>query len=77
MKTYVNVVVSFDTDGNIRPLKILWSDELTLEIDRIKDIRPAASLKAGGTGIRYTCLIRGQLRYLFYEQGVWFVEGRD
>ncbi len=77
MKIYVNVVVSFDTDGNIRPLKIIWSDELTLEIDRITDVRRAASLKAGGTGIRYTCIIHGHQRYLFYEHGVWFVEGRQ
>ncbi len=74
MKRYVNIVASFDTQGNIRPLKILWSDELTLEIDSISDIRPAASLKAGGAGLRYTCRIHGCQRYLFYENGAWFVE---
>lgn len=72
----MNVVAAFDTDGNIRPLKILWSDELTLSIDRITDVRPAASLKAGGAGLRYTCRIHGHERYLFYEEGMWFVEGR-
>ncbi len=77
MKKYVNVVAVFDTDGNIRPIKILWSDELTLEIDSISGICRAASLKAGGAGLRYACRIHGQQRYLFYENGAWFVEAKD
>ena len=38
------------------------------------DVRRAASLKAGGTGLRYRCLIGGRERNLFYEDPRWFVE---
>lgn len=73
MKRLINVVATFDTAGNIKPTKILWDDFRTLDIDRITDIRRAACLKAGGTGIRYTCQINGKTRYLFLDNGVWFV----
>jgi hypothetical protein len=44
----------------------------------IVDRRRAASLKAGGVGIRYTCLICGGQHYLFYEENYkWFVEAVD
>jgi hypothetical protein len=35
-------------------------------------------LKAGGTGLRYTCLIAGGEHYLFYEENCkWFVEAKQ
>ncbi|WP_330601097.1 hypothetical protein [Caproicibacter fermentans] len=47
------------------------------EIDRVLDVRPAASLKAGGAGIRYTCRIQGREKYLWREQDRWFVESKQ
>jgi len=45
-------------------------------VDRVLDVRPAASLKAGGAGTRYTVRIRGRQTYLFREEDRWFVERR-
>ncbi len=73
MKQYVSVTAKFDSDGNILPLKINWDDGRTFEIDRITDIRYAASLKAGGAGIRYTCRIKQNEKYLFLEDNRWFI----
>lgn len=73
-KAYIGVTSYTDTDGKIIPLSITWEDGRTFEIDRITDIRQAAS-PAGGYGIRYTCYFLGQQRYLFREdEGRWFVE---
>lgn len=37
----------------------------------------AASLRAGGVGLRYTCIINGKTSHLFYEDNnKWFVEKR-
>ena len=47
-----------------------------MRYDRILDRRRAASLKAGGIGMRYTCRILGQRSYLYYEEPRWFVEGK-
>ncbi len=77
MKKYINVIASFDTTGNITPIKIIWDDESSFKIDRISEIRPAVSLKAGGAGMRYTCFIHGHQRYVFFERGLWYVESKD
>jgi len=37
-------------------------------------VRRAASLKAGGSGIRYTCRIGKKDAYLYYEDPKWFVD---
>lgn len=75
-KVYVEVTAKFDTEGNITPLSVTWEDGTVYEIDRILDKRRAASLKAGGIGMRYTCLISGRQSYLYYEEPRWFVEGK-
>ena len=72
-KHYTEVKAIFDKEGNIIPVSMKY-DETELEIDRICDIRPAASLKSGGAGIRYTCYIEGKLTYLFLEETRWFFE---
>lgn len=73
-KKYVEVTARFDTEGRVFPLKILWEDGSSYFIDKILDVRPAASLKAGGAGIRYTCRINMTEKFLFLEESRWFVE---
>jgi len=75
-KKYVKVDVSFSEDGVVMPLRIYWEDGTQYDIDRVLDFRQAASLKAGGQGIRYTVRIHGRTKYLWYEQPRWFVEAR-
>ena len=75
MKQYISVTAVFDRDGNIIPRCINWDDGRRFDIDRVTDVRYAASLKAGGAGIRYTCRIRNQEKYLFLEENRWFIEG--
>lgn len=77
MKQYVSVTAEFDEDGNLLPLNIMWSDGRKFPIDRVTDIRYAASLKAGGAGIRYTCRIGGKQKYLFLEDNRWFVDAKE
>ncbi len=73
-KQYVAVTAKFDADGNVIPLCIHWDDGRSFEIDRVIDVRYAASLKAGGAGIRYTCRIKSHEKYLFLEENRWFIE---
>ena len=75
-KVFVQVLVLFDEAGTMTPKSIRWEDGRVFSIDRILDIRPAASLKPGGRGIRYTCRILGKVTYLFFEDPAWFVERR-
>lgn len=76
MKKYIKVSAVFDCDGNLLPEYIYWDDNKKYSIDKISDVRYAASLKAGGAGIRYTCTILGKERYLFLEGNRWFVNAK-
>ena len=73
-KVYVQVAVIVRKDGSIRPSCIYWGDGEKYKIGRIRSAVPRASTKVGGRGIRYTVEIGGQERYLFDEDGRWFVE---
>ena len=76
-KIYVQVTADFMPDGYLRPVRVTWEDGRHFDVDRVLDIRRAASLKAGGYGIRYTCMISGRPHYLFYEENYkWFVEAK-
>ena len=76
-RAYVRVVVDVNEIGAIHPLKIYWEDGRAFEVDRLLDVRQAASTRAGGQGMRYTCRILGRQVYLFEDDGRWFVEARD
>lgn len=71
----MEVIAHYDPDGQIKPLAIYWPENGELyEIDKVLDVRPAASLKAGGAGIRYQCRIKGRETYIWLEETKWFVE---
>jgi hypothetical protein len=76
VKVYVDVTAEFSSDGKIIPLSFVWDDGRIYEIDRVLDIRPSASLKAGGFGLRYTIKVRGKESYMWLENGGtrWFME---
>ena len=59
-KIYVNVNATFTKDGMLLPKSFVWEDGVEYEISKVKDIRRAASLKAGGAGMRYTCVVDGK-----------------
>ena len=77
-KIYVKVAAEFTPDGLLKPMWITWEDGRKFEIQRITDCRRAASLKAGGVGLRYTCIISGSPLKQFYEEKYkWFVEAKS
>ena len=75
-RAYVKVVVEFSPEGKIVPLSVEWEDGRKFPVDRLLDVRRAASTKVGGTGMRYTVRIMGHETYLFEDRGRWFVEAK-
>ena len=76
-KIYVAIELLVRTDGTMRPQHLIWENGISYPIDRILHVTPAASLKVGGRGIRYTVVIGGRERHLFFEDGRWFVEAKQ
>ncbi|MBU2700578.1 hypothetical protein Ga0466249_001670 [Sporomusaceae bacterium BoRhaA] len=73
-KIFVKITAEHDTNGTVRPLEMIWSEGRCFSIDRILDVRKAASLKGGGLGMRYICRICGKQVNLFDDEGRWFIE---
>lgn len=76
-RIYVKVTSDFDSTGYMQPRSITWKDGRIFKIDAVKDLRPSSRSE------RYTVVIKGEERYLFYERpndllpnrfGRWFVE---
>lgn len=74
MRKNITVIARMQDNGKVIPLTILWNNEKTFEIDKVLDIRKKASTKGGGKGLRYTCRISGNERYLWLDDNIWFVE---
>lgn len=76
VKEYVQVLACFDEEGRITPRVIKYRDR-RFPIDAVLEAVPAASLRAGGAGMRYRIRIAGKETYLFDEEGRWFVEAKN
>ncbi len=76
-KVFVDVIVKFTSDGQKIPLTVIWEDGRKFEVDKVLDIRKAASLKVGGQGLRYRCRIMGKETFLWLEEDKWFVEAKQ
>ena len=82
-KVYVQVNADFGTDGRMFPRSLVWEDGTRYDIDKVLACKPAAAMRAGGQGERFTIQVNGRESYLFFERGTemsgpnlgkWFVE---
>lgn len=77
-KKFVDVICLNDQAGNLKPLFLIWDDLYKIPILKVKEIVPRASLKVGGSGLRYTCVFdSNRVRHLYYDRGKWYVEMQD
>jgi len=58
----------------IKPLIIVYTDGRQFEIDAVSEPVKCASMKSGGSGLRYSCRINKTLLYLYLEDNTWFIE---
>lgn len=77
-KKFVDVICIHDQAGNIKPLYLIWDNNRKIPIIKIKEICPRASLKVGGSGLRYTCVFDGNIvRHMYLDRNKWYVEVQD
>lgn len=80
-KEFVDVIAAhYAADGRIEPLRLRRAGGTTIIVSKVFDARKAASLRAGGAGIRYECRVVNaedghEFRlYLFHDGDYWFIE---
>ena len=76
MKKYVTVGAYHTPEGKTIPKFLIIDDEHKSIIDRLVTSCRAAATKVGGSGIRYTVKIRGLEKFIFEDEGKWFIEER-
>ena len=74
MRKNISVIAKMDSNAKVLPIKIIWDVGRQFEIDKILDIRKAASTKGGGKGIRYLVRIKNQERFIWLDDYYWFIE---
>lgn len=72
-KRYIEVILKQKKDGEIVPLYVVWDDGKKYKIEKIFNKQRRAST-VGGCGLRYSCMIEGKQRNIFYEKDKWFIE---
>lgn len=75
-KICVEVTVRFLKEGGMRPVCLVWEDGRRFAIDRVKHVQRASARVGAELPVRYTCVIEGRERMLYFEEGKlrWFVE---
>ena len=80
-KEYVDVIAAhYAEDGRVVPLRFRRADGTAIVVSKVMDARKAASLRAGGQGMRYECRAANaedgyEFRlYLFHDGNYWFIE---
>ncbi len=78
-KVFVDVTAKFSREGGVKPLSLVWEDGRTLLVDRVKAVQNAPARVSALLPVRYTCVILGKERWLYYEpeKERWFVEAHD
>ena len=74
-KKFVKCLVEFDEIGNKIPKQITFNDRVFI-VDKVFEVKNCASFKVGGIGERYKIRINGNITYIFFEEGKWFVEAK-
>ncbi len=82
-RVYVEVTSDFDPTGYMHPRKITWSDGREFQIEEVRNFRPATQNTDRAVTDCYTVVVRGEIKYLFFEKagryqssriGRWYVE---
>lgn len=75
-KVHVEVEVKFLKEGGMRPVWVKWEDGRKFQVERIKFIERASTRTGSVLPVRYTLIIGGREKRLYYEPEDmrWFVE---
>ena len=75
-KICIEVIAKISSEGGMRPIELKWKDGKVYLIDRVRFAERAPARVSAILPIRYTCLIGGREKYLYFEPDKmqWFVE---
>ena len=77
-KVCVEILARFSEEGSVRPLELVWTDGRKYAVERVRFVERAPARVNAVLPVRYTCVIGGKEKYLYFEPDRmrWFVEVR-
>ena len=73
MKKYIRIDAKFERDGTMLPIRITWDNGAEYPISEVIDVRYFKTDTKGATGIKYTCIILGKIRDVYFDSVRWYV----
>ncbi|MBR1481820.1 MAG: hypothetical protein IJ598_02500 [Ruminococcus sp.] len=73
MKKYIRINAEFEQDGTMIPVRIIWDNGAEYPISEVIDVRYFKPESSGKIGIKYTCIILGKIRDVYFEDARWYV----
>lgn len=75
-KVCVEILARFMGEGGLRPVELVWVDGRKYAVERVRFIERAPAHVDAVLPVRYTCVIGGKERFLYFEpeRMRWFVE---
>ena len=73
MKRFVTVNASFQADGSMFPVKIIWDNGAEYPISNGIGVKFYPTVKSVKGGVKFTCVILGKIRELYFEEQRWYI----
>ena len=67
MKRFVTVNASFQADGSMFPVKIIWDNGAEYPISNVIGVKFYPTVKSVKGGVKFTCVILGKIREVYFE----------
>lgn len=76
-REFLEVTARVKPDGRILPVSFTWNGR-EYRIDHVLDCQPGHSLKQVKPGMRFSCVRKNRLFYLYYSprESKWYIEKR-
>ncbi len=75
MKKYIRINAKFECDGTMLPVRIIWHNGAEYPVSEVIDVRYFKPDNQGALGIKYTCIILGKIRDIYFDSVRWYILG--
>ena len=74
MKRFVSVNAAFGRDGTMVPIRIIWDNGAEYPVSDVIAVKYFPTAKTADGGIKFTCIVLGKIRELYFEGHRWYID---
>ena len=73
-KIYIDMTMLCSKNGTISPIAFAWKDGTMYHIENVLERQILRTDDKGRNIYRFKCKVKGRIKYLFNDDGKWYVE---